>query len=265
MTDATNLDFPLPKYRNGARVWQASTTTQRSDLPCPDCLGTKRWRVTTPAGSELEAECQRCASYGAIRNVPSLTSLKHIATVRGLTIGSVEIKSSVSWEGDAKIKYMCIETGVGSGSVYNEHDLFETEDAACAVAEGMANLANTKEAAKPERIEQMTFSHLSLHDAKLKAADDAIWGAWYRYRALRDDVEKALGDDSRSAAELREDLQHHLKWDKGHRVDARPFEKILEAAKTAAARWADKDLMEALHNLPSIKARAEEIARELAS
>lgn len=256
---AEALDFPLPKYRKGATVWNGHVNQRRKDFPCPDCLGTKRWKVMTPAGSELEAECQRCNSSYGQRNIPSLTSFEYVATAQSLTIGSVEINTNSSY-GEHPVRYMCVETGIGSGSVYYENRLYETEEMALAAAKLDAQARNAEKAAEPERIEQMTFSYLTIADAKLKAADDAIWSSWYRYRNLREDIEGLIDDKTPSTyAELCDAIRWSMEWDKDHRADGKLFDSILEAAKKAAAKWRDDELMDALGKLPSMIQRRREL------
>jgi len=51
-------------------------------------------------------------------------------SVSKLTIGSVRVDTS----DERGTSYMCIETGVGSGSIYYESDLFSTHDEAMTVA-----------------------------------------------------------------------------------------------------------------------------------
>lgn len=124
------------KFSIGDVVYYASTTTERKQHPCPDCLGTKKWKAISPAGSEYEFSCPRCsASYRSEHDL-SLDYSAFVPSAHRLTIGSVRTDSA------DKTSYMCIETGVGSGSVYDEARLFSTEDEAFVAAQALANKSN---------------------------------------------------------------------------------------------------------------------------
>lgn len=121
------------KYSVGDKVWWATTRQTTKSHPCPDCLGQKKWTTTSPAGTEYTFDCPRCsARYNNDRDI----SLKYQSSepeARQLTIGSYEIRTS-PFSDDDKVKYMCRETGVGTGQVYNERDLFWEETEALNVA-----------------------------------------------------------------------------------------------------------------------------------
>lgn len=124
------------KYSIGDVVFFATTQTERRQHPCPDCLGTKKWKATSPAGGEYEFDCPRCRSgYHADHDL-SLDYTIFAPVTSRLTIGSVRTDSA------DKNSYMCRETGVGSGSVYDEARLFSTETEAHAAAQALADAAN---------------------------------------------------------------------------------------------------------------------------
>lgn len=129
------------KYSVGDVVYRAGTSTTRKQHPCPDCLGSRKWAAVSPAGSEYSFACPRCsASYNSDRDL-TLDYIAHVPHVEKLTIGSVQFNSANgSWDSGAR--YMAHETGVGSGSVYNEDDLFRTEAEALVVAELKAKSAD---------------------------------------------------------------------------------------------------------------------------
>lgn len=117
-------------------VYYASTTTERKQHPCPDCLGTKKWKATSPAGGEYEFTCPRCSTSYRSEHDLSLDYSVFVPSARRLTIGSVRTDSA------GKTQYMCVETGIGSGSLYDETRLFSTEDEALIAAQALANAAN---------------------------------------------------------------------------------------------------------------------------
>lgn len=132
------------KYAGGDVVFHASTTTVRAQHPCPDCLGARKWKATSPAGGEYEFACPRCSARYRSDDTLSLDYTVVKPSVSRLTIGSVRYNSH-SWHhgGSApEIEYMCAETGVGSGTLYKESNLFSTEGEARIAAEAKAAADN---------------------------------------------------------------------------------------------------------------------------
>lgn len=159
------------KYSVGDVVYCAGTTTTRKQHPCPDCLGERKWRAVSPAGTEYDFACPRCsASYNSDRDL-TLDYTAHVPSVRRLTIGSVQFNSANgSWDSGAR--YMCRETGVGSGSVYDEARLFETEADALAASELMAKDADkslewcAKQYDKALSVSDYQLEHAMMKEAK---------------------------------------------------------------------------------------------------
>lgn len=146
MSDTTTI--PVPKHAIGDTVFVAEIHQTKRTLPCPDCGGTRKWKAVSPAGREIDMDCPRCA----VRNHDQALSLERIAyagRTRRLTVGSVTISTHVNpgW-GDEHVRYMCNETGVGSGTTYNESRLHATEDAARAEAASMAAERNAADDAR---------------------------------------------------------------------------------------------------------------------
>lgn len=160
------------KYSIGDKVWFASTTTERRQHPCPDCKGTKQWKATSPAGEEYDFACPRCsASYNG-KHEMSLTYSAYTTSVRQLTIGSIRHDTYDGW--DNGTRYMCDETGVGGGSVYNESDLFPTKEEAEAVATLKAAKQNeTVEYVVKAYNQSLEVSDYQLSNAGLKIAERA--------------------------------------------------------------------------------------------
>ena len=77
-----------------------------------------------------------------------ITEHTYTPTVRELTIGSI------GWEQEGAVgryRYMAHETGVGSGTVYDENRLCETEESALGVARLLAHQANQERDARVQR------------------------------------------------------------------------------------------------------------------
>lgn len=107
------------KYDVGDVVYHSHCAYKTTTETCPDCLGTKIWELNIPSGEKLSVGCQTCrrgweGSTGVIQ-----TQVCSRGATR-LTVGQVGYDS----EGP---RYMCEETGIGSGSVYYERDLYPTE------------------------------------------------------------------------------------------------------------------------------------------
>jgi hypothetical protein len=170
------------KYSIGDKVFHAGTTTERKKHPCPDCKGERKWTAKSPAGADYTFDCPRCsASYNSDTDL-TLDYTASVPTVRELTIGSVQFNSAGgSWDSGAR--YMCRETGVGSGSVYSESDLFPSEEDALEAAQTKASLNNTttewivKLYNKSLRISDYQLDSANLHAAKeaKSRASSMLW------------------------------------------------------------------------------------------
>lgn len=82
------------------------------------------------------------------------------------TIGSIRHDSSSHFDDGPLTEYMCVETGVGSGSVYRENDLFSTE----AEAQYAANIRAEKQNAETEWVVKLYNKTLKVSDYQLDAA-----------------------------------------------------------------------------------------------
>ena len=118
--------IPTPKYEIGQTVYRAHVTRERVNHDCPDCLGSGRWSCTSPAGATMEMSCPRCSVTHYGNDTLGLSYVKAQCYVVTLTVGSVQIDTASK----EVVRYMCRETGVGSGSVYDESDLHMTAEAA---------------------------------------------------------------------------------------------------------------------------------------
>lgn len=160
------------KYSVGDIVWFAGTETERKQHPCPDCKGLKQWSVTSPAGSSYHFPCPRCSASYSANNQISLAYTAHIPVARRLTIGSVQFNSA-PFSYDSGARYMCRETGIGSGQVYDEAKLFESEAAALVAAQLLADENNSKISWCVEQYNQsLSVSDYQLEHALIKDAAD---------------------------------------------------------------------------------------------
>lgn len=158
------------KFSVGDVVHKAWTTTVRKQHPCPDCKGSRKWSAVSPAGGEYEFPCPRCAGGYMSNSDLSLVYSEFAPCVEVLTIGSVRTDSNSD---DRPVEYMCRETGVGSGTIHSETDLFHTHDEAMRAAELKAKMqnANTEWVVK-QYDKTLSLSDYEIGSASLKAAKD---------------------------------------------------------------------------------------------
>lgn len=126
------------KFSIGDVVYRAGITTATKKHACPDCGGSQKWKAISPAGGEYQFPCPRCTGVYMGNDDLSLTYTCYEPNVTRLTIGSIRVDTS----SDHRNEYMCVETGVGSGSIYYEADLFHTQEEAVTVAKLKADEAD---------------------------------------------------------------------------------------------------------------------------
>lgn len=124
------------KYSVGDVVFYASTYDVIKQHPCPDCKGSRQWKAVAPSGLEYTFSCPRCSLRFSNNDKLSLHYAAYAPSVRQLTIG--QVRAVFPPKDDAAAEYMCVETGVGSGSIYREEMLFTTEAEAMACATALA-------------------------------------------------------------------------------------------------------------------------------
>lgn len=230
------MSLPTPQFNIGDVVFLGNAEHTFRKLPCPDCNGTKTWFAVSPNGLVVEAGCPRCDGY--TRNLPELTMEDWKPTVRRLTIGSIRIDTARvgkrSCWGDEPVEYMCLETGVGSGSVYRESQLHRGESMALAAAEAQCASARAerdeKEAAKVAQVVRCATLHFK--DSTIAGAQHQIFTAWYTYRRLREDIEDWLKENPSDA------VHNILDWDAGFR-DPAPLEKLIQLIHKEGATMED--------------------------
>jgi hypothetical protein len=215
----TSTSLPTPKFFIGDVVYWPTTETTKEPMPCPDCLGTRRWKVITPAGTEMEAECQRCTGFGRIADLPKPERLVSKPSVRRLTIGKITASTHASYGDRDRVEYMCSETGIGSGSIYQESQLFSTEDEAMAVAIAEADKRTAEYASVPKAMSERALEKLTIKDADLEATRAARWNAWYSYNSLRDTLQEICENEGGDSASTRLDtLNSELEYDRNYRT-----------------------------------------------
>jgi hypothetical protein len=173
-------------YSVGDVVWHAGTTTEQRQHPCPDCNGTRQWKAVSPAGDEFTFACPRCNASYSSRDDMSLKYSAFTPSVNRLTIGSVR-HDSRPFNEEPRTEYMCRETGVGSGTVYRESDLFADEAAALRAAEVKCAVANeSTEWVAKRYAKTLSISDYQFSSAALKLAKDEQYSAISLIGNLRD-------------------------------------------------------------------------------
>ena len=114
------------KYSLGDKVWKINQAMPKVWEPCTFCEGHERPQSTLADPTEIvgldgkKRCCPDCMGYGGQNN-----RLELEWRVTGeLTIGLVEYRFR---KGETKESYMCIETGVGGGSIHYVDTLYPSE------------------------------------------------------------------------------------------------------------------------------------------
>lgn len=241
------MSFPTPRFNIGDAVFFPTVMTTKASLPCPDCHGTGKWSVKSPAGLETTIPCPRCAQrYTSIsRDIPSLEYTQYIASVEQRTIGSVRVDTH-PFSADEMVQYMCRETGIGSGQVYQESKLFKTSEEAMEVAQRDADERNAKVTATAEQLRKIDMSGYSIDLAATKALRDGLFWGLYAYRSLHEGITEVLGDADGDLAEaVREAVEDNRKY-----VRKPELEAFLATALEAASSGDVSALRSAVDALP---------------
>jgi hypothetical protein len=199
------------KFSIGDVVYYASTTTTQKQHPCPDCKGERKWKAISPAGGEYSFNCPRCSSSYRANDELSLAYAASVPLVQKLTIGSVKYDSHPG-SGRSPAQYMCRETGVGGGTIYDEARLFATEEGAQRAAEAMAaHQDQTTGWIVKQYNKSLSISDYQLENGKLKLAGDAETRArsmLWNIGDLFDKIDRAEDKD-----EILEAVADYKRWD----------------------------------------------------
>lgn len=184
------------KYSVGDTVYHATTSQTRKQHPCPDCKGERKWKAMSPAGAEYEFTCPRCSAFHRHERELSLEYTAHVAAATKLTIGSIKVDTH-PYSNSSPVQYMCIETGVGGGSVYDEARLFPTEAEALAVASVMAAQLDKGEWTAALYNRTLEVSDWQLETGKMKLAKEAesransmLWNLGYLFGQIEEAADK---------------------------------------------------------------------------
>jgi len=251
------MSFPVPRYEIGQQVWVIERDRRISRWPCPDCLDTKRWAATTPAGELIPIACPRCGDQWSSmpRNIPSLTKVVATARARQLTIGSVRVDTGETR--NSPVSYMCVETGVGSGQIHYEDGVYSTEGEAQEAANqiNLATQANLD--AEPHALLAADYAAISFQQALASAWEEELYHGYDNARRYREAIDTVLEEDKGLSGAtndtLRESIEHRS-WQR-----PQPLAVLVAAARAVALDYSNdtlQQLKEALKPLVALEARA---------
>lgn len=198
------------KYSVGERVWHSGTTTEAKQHPCPDCLGKRAWQAVSPAGDEFTFTCPRCSASYSSFDKQSLSYTAHVPTARQLTVGSVRHESETAFGRGPKTQYMCVETGVGSGTLYDEDRLFANEADAHAHALLLAAKGNESGWIAERFNKTLSVSDYQLSNGRLKEANELLTRAgsfFWNINDLFESIQNAADKD-----EIVEAVSEYREW-----------------------------------------------------
>jgi hypothetical protein len=200
-------DMPKPKYSVGDTFYVASVQHITAEHPCPDCLGSREWKVTTPAGHELTTPCVRCSSGYSSNDLPPLKYQAWEGKAELRTVGAIEVKwpHNASWD-KHPVRYMA---GPGGGWVVTENDTFDTSEQAEGAAKLRAAEENAKIAGQPQALEKRRVGVLQYPDARYDQFKNGMWDSWYAYREIREVIDDILDkkNEHLTTREIRESLE----------------------------------------------------------
>jgi hypothetical protein len=229
-----------PKYNIGDTFYIAGTENERRSHPCPDCLGTKKFKVITPAGGEFTTDCARCVRGYSGDKMPSLIYAFYTPKVTARVIKGYCVND---W-GKQGIKYS------SDGYSVEEESLITDEAVAQAKAQSMADKANADAAITPERLKIDHFAQLPIDTARDDMFKNGLYDSWSSFRWLREGVDEVIGDEGEnmSASEIRESLQERLSDTMRYNFVFKGFTRAMEIV-VRAINASDDELPAILHAL----------------
>lgn len=221
--------LPTPRFKKGDTVYVFYPSRVEKCHPCPECGDEKEVRVVFPDGHELKASCPRCCmSYGLDMRLPSLKYVEWGVEVRSLTVGLIRIND----HGDHPVSYMCNETGIGSGSIYYQTNVFATHEEAQQAGEEHVAKMNAKNAAEPVRLELDRIAKLQVRDAFIESHRSQMFRSWYHVHNLAGKIQELLKESEHwPKSDIVEKLEEMARFDVDYDVTHHPLAARLIAAE----------------------------------
>ncbi len=170
------------KFDIGDIVYSTHVRWEQKQIQCPCCLGTKSWEAHLPNGEVISIICPACQFGWDSRG--TIPDGGVAGTVSRLTVGRVEVEHDHrdGYEGTLREKYMCEETGVGSGLIHYGDMLFATPEEAEAllpalIAEMRQNLEERNAEKYGRRIKDGPGSMAAHYRAQIRDAKKSIVSA----------------------------------------------------------------------------------------
>ena len=174
----------------GDTVYYVGTTLEKRQHPCPDCLRTKECNALSPAGVRYTFACPRCSAAFQSNHALTLNYTVYTPTVKRLTIGSIRFDSAHK---ENSVEYMCVETGIGTGSVYNQDKLYAKESDAIEAARLFAE-KQTKDSdiMTQQYNDSLSLSDYELSNAAMKSAEKLKISLQVKYNYFISDLRECF-------------------------------------------------------------------------
>ncbi len=122
------------KFDIGDTVFLGRALWTETRTECPSCRGSGYWTVVAHGGDlgHWQVTCQVCKDY-QVRDKGRGTVKRsgRSSVVSEMTIGSIRLDTN----DEDETHYMCVETGIGTGTIWREKALFYTREQAQAFAD----------------------------------------------------------------------------------------------------------------------------------
>ena len=188
--ETTAFEFPTPKFSKGQTVYYPAVESERVTDGCPDCLGKAIWKVTTPAGTEFEIKCPRCAQiYG---DIPAYYRTTFTAKVKAFPIDNMKFETH-AWQPGGTYGPLVTYMGRGHGEM-REGNLYATEAEALAAAENQCAGKQAEFEAREDEREHSRIAGYQIREALTADADKRRRKADLKYETLLDAI-KELKDE----------------------------------------------------------------------
>lgn len=211
-----------PKLNIGDTFYCASTERELRELPCPDCLGEKLFKVLAPSGDEFAMDCPRCSGNSRLRDVPSL---KFDVLIPKVLTDEI-VSYCVNEYGEQGVKYR------GRRFSVSEAEIITDEVTAKQKADQIAAKANAELDAEPKRIHHKNLGGLELREAAQSQFENGLYDGWSCFRYLRETVDEIIEDEG-SEYGSRSEIVHALeeRLSTTHRYDFvfKGFPRAMEA------------------------------------
>lgn len=194
------IEHVLPKHKIGDKFYIAGTKRENRKHDCPDCLGEKVFKVTSPAGGEYTLECPRCGDRYGLRDVPSLRHSVYSPDVTECVISGYSVNE---WA-EKGVTYRSAR-----GYTVPEGKVITDPEVAMMQAKLLAAKQNEEAEQKPEVMAIKHFAGIELKEAVSDQFKTGLYDAWASYRHMREVVDDLISEEQEhlSASDIRDSLR----------------------------------------------------------